>query len=201
MTKGQAYWAICWLLAVVLAAFPLRAEDGAEEAASESAADVAMDDGSAPGGDLVIPKALAMRCGISSKDAGDKSKIKECLDKVAVDANDITEIQFLVMDQLTQNALEQALQIKAEAGDYEDSLDKKLGDDSGVQAGSPAAGGEAAADGEDLRAAQTKNVKISSRSAVNITKLIDIYSTRVGLNFMEMYFSADAPRRRAEQTE
>ena len=198
MFSQRAYLWICWLLAFGLAAFPLCAQEAETEEDVPTAADVTLDDGTAPGGSLIIPKMMAMRCGISSKDAEDKQKISECFNTLAAAGNDIADIQQDVMHQLSQNALEMALKNKSAAGDYEDTLEEELKGDNGAQPGSPAAGGEDAADGEDLRVKQTQNVKISSRSAVNTVKIIDVYSTRVGLDFMEVFFKFDLPYRQTQ---
>lgn len=176
-------------------------EKSKEEEKQVSAADVDMDDGTGPAGDLIIPKRIAMHCGISSKEGRDKYKLNECLDKLAAEGKDLLNIEQEVMHQVSKDALEKALTTKSAAGNYEATRDEKLEEDNEVQSGSAAAGGEAAADGSDLRTKQTKNIKMSGRSSENLLQVIDIYSTRVGLDMMEAFFRYDAPYRLSEQNE
>ena len=203
MVKARRYWWICFCLALSLAAtsaFAQETED-AEQQEEISAADVEMDDGTGPDGDLVIPKKMAMHCGLSSKDASDETKVKECLDKLAAAGIDLVSIQQDAMHQISKDALEKAVAAKSAAGNYEAIQEDKLGEDSGVQAGSAAAGGEDSADGSDIRTKQTKNIKMSANSSLNLIKIIDIYSARVGLDFMEVFFGIDASYRQARQEE
>ena len=166
-----------------------------------SAADVEMDDGTGPDGDLVISKKMAMHCGISSKDGRDKAKLNECLDKLAAEGMDLATIEQDMMHQISKDSLGKALTTKSSAGNFEATRDDELEEDSGVQSGSAAAGGALAADGSDLRIKQTKNIKMSGRSSENLLKVIDIYSARVGLDAMEVFFRLDAPYRLSEQQE
>lgn len=166
-----------------------------------SAADVEMDDGTGPAGDLVIAKKMAMHCGISSKDGRDKDKLNECLEKLAAEGKDLLSIEQDIVHQLSKDAMEKALKTKSSAGNYEATRDDKLDEGNGIQAGSAAAGGEATADGSDLRTKQTKNIKMSGRSSENLLQAIDIYSARVGLDMMEVFFRIDAPYRLSKQNE
>ncbi len=166
-----------------------------------SAADVEMDDGTGPEDDVVIAKKMAMHCGISSKDGRDKDKLNECLDKLAAEGKDLLTIEQDMMHQLGKDALEKAITTKSAAGNFEATRDDELDEDNGVQAGSAAAGGALSADGSDLRTRQTKNIKMSGRSSRNLLQVIDIYSARVGLDAMEVFFRIDAPYRLSEQKE
>ena len=199
---GADQW-ICFCLALSLAAGSACAQEteNLEQTEEVSAADVKMDDGTGPDGDLIIPKRMALHCGLSSQDGHDNAKIKECLDKLAASGIDLVAIQQDRMHQTSKDALEKAVTVKSAAGNYEAIQEEKLEEDSGVQAGSPAAGGEDAADGSDLRTKQTKNIKMSANSSLNLIKVIDVYSARVGLDFMDIFFKADAPYRQARQEE
>lgn len=170
----------------------------AEGQENVTATSVALDDGSGPAGDLIIPKAMAMRCGISSKDGRDKEKLDECFDTLASEGADIFFIQKEMMHQISKDALEKALTVKSAAGNYEATRDDELDDSNGVQSGSAAAGGFATADGSDIRTTQTKNNKMSARSSRNLLKVIDIYSARVGLDLMEVFFRSDVPHRQSK---
>lgn len=199
MNRLQTYLGIFCCLVLSLTASISHGEEAivSEETALPSAADVEMDDGTNMEGDLIIPKKMAMRCGISSKDGRDKEKIQECLNILASEGLDIVGIEQDMMHQVSKNALEKALTTKSAAGNYEATRDDKLGEGVGIQAGSAAAGGESSADGSDLRSKQEKNVKMSARSNQNLLKVIDIYSARVGLDSMEVFFKFDAPYRQS----
>lgn len=199
MNKLQTYLGIFCCLVFSLMASVSYGDDSeaSEDVQTPSAADVEMDDGTNMEGDLIIPKKMAMRCGISSKDGRDKEKIQACLDTLASEGLDIVGIEQEMMHQLSKNAMEKALTTKSAAGNYEATRDDKLGEGVGVQAGSAAAGGEAGADGSDLRSKQEKNVKMSERGNQNLLKVIDIYSARVNLDSMAAFFKLDASYRQS----
>lgn len=199
MNKLQTYLGIFCCLVFSLMASVSYGDDSeaSEDIQTPSAADVEMDDGTNMEGDLIIPKKMAMRCGISSKDGRDKEKIQACLDTLASEGLDIVGIEQEMMHQLSKNAMEKALTTKSAAGNYEATRDDKLGEGVGVQAGSAAAGGEAGADGSDLRSKQEKNVKMSERGNQNLLKVIDIYSARVNLDSMAAFFKLDASYRQS----
>ena len=180
---------IIFLPAAMLAVIPL------------CAAGFNLDDGTTADGDMLLPKTLAMRCGISSADAANQDKIDKCLNKIAADTDSIDRLAKQTMHQVNKNALNIALKYKTDAGDYEETLDKRLGDDSGIQSGSAAAGGAISADGENLRKDQTKNAKIYSRSAENLNKIIAVYTTNMGIDAYKNFFETDAAFRNAEQRE
>ena len=202
MNRRRIYLWFFFCIFFIFAATFSYAEDTETEEEQISAADVEMDDGTGPDGDLVIPKKMAMRCGISSNDGKDKDKISKCLDTLASEnGEDLGDLEQEIMHQLSQNTLEKALTTKSAAGNYEATRDDELEEDNDVQSGSAAAGGEAAADGSDLRTRQEKNIKMSARSSENLLKVIDIYSARVGLDSMEMFFRSDASHRLSNQQE
>ncbi len=206
MNKLPTYLCLFCCLSIIFAAANAcgQEQETTEQGEQEeqiSAADVEMDDGTGPEDDVVIAKKMAMHCGISSKDGRDKDKLNECLDKLAAEGKDLLTIEQDIMHQVSKDALEKALTTKSAAGNYEATRDDELGEDSGVQAGSAAAGGALSADGSDLRIKQTKNIKMSGRSSRNLLQVIDIYSARVGLDAMEVFFRLDAPYRLSEQKE
>ena len=112
MNRLQTYLGIFCCLVLSLTASISHGEEAivSEETALPSAADVEMDDGTNMEGDLIIPKKMAMRCGISSKDGRDKEKIQECLNILASEGLDIVGIEQDMMHQVSKNALEKALQ-------------------------------------------------------------------------------------------
>lgn len=198
MNKRAIYEGILGLLAIWLAAIPSYAEETTNTSLNISAAGV-MDNGTTPDGDVAILKIMAMHCGITSADAKDQAKITKCLNKIAKTSNEFVHIQNEAMRQASLTSLEKGLNYKSAAGDYEDTLDEKVDSGVGVQAGSPAAGGEDSAEGEDLRKDQTKNVKISSRNAVTMSQLIAVQSDQIWLKAIEAYFLYDAAYRDSKQ--
>lgn len=189
MNKLCVHSWIISLSAVMLTAFPL------------CAAEFNLDDGTTADGDMLLPKTVAMRCGISSADAADQDKINECLNKIAADTTSIDWFAKQTMHQVNKDALNIALKYKTDAGDYEETMDEKLGDNTGIQSGSAAAGGDIAADGDDLRKDQSKNAKIYSRGAENLNKIIAVYTTNMGIDAYENFFESDASFRNDEQRE
>ena len=198
MNKRAIYEGILGLLAIWLAAIPSYAEETTNTSLNISAAGV-MDNGTTPDGDVAILKIMAMHCGITSADAKDSDKMVECLNKIAKTSNEFVHIQNEAMRQASLTSLEMGLNYKSAAGDYEDTLDEKLDSGVGVQAGSPAAGGEDGATGDDLRKDQTKNIKISSRNAVTMSQLIAVQSDQIWLKAIEAYFLYDAAYRDSKQ--
>ena len=162
--------------------------------------EVTMDDGTCADGTMLIPKAMAMHCGLSCKDATDADKIDECMNTLAKEAHESSETQHEMIHQLNKEALVVALQSKAFAGNYEEEQDKATGDDSGVQELSAAAGGMFDAEaGSDLRGKQEKNTKLAARSVENMVDIIDVYSSKITLDIIDGFFRYDAPYREFDE--
>lgn len=180
----------CFILFVWLFALPAKAQESS---------DVEMDNGTCFDGTMLIPEVMAMHCGLSCKDATDKEKINECLNTLAKEAQESNEVRDNAIRQLSSEYLVLGLQSKALAGNYEEEQDELLDERSGGLGGSPALGGmETGEDGSDLRAKQEKNTKLAAQSVKNIVQIINVYSSKLNLDFIDGFYRYDAPYRKVE---
>ncbi len=186
----NSLWACLFFAAVVL--MPVVNVYAEENAASGSdSASQPEDNGTCPDGAMVVPETMAMHCGLSCADGQDADKIDECLKKLALEDED-GSLRKAIMQELYDDAMMRALEFKFSSGDYEDTMKKELGESNDVQGGSPAAGGEAAADGSDLSTRQNKNIKINARNIVSLTTLMTLYGIKIRLFTIEDFWQTTA---------
>ena len=186
----KLYSIACLLLFAWLFALPARAQESN---------DVEMDNGTCSDGTMLIPEVMAMHCGLSCKDATDKEKINECLNTLAKEAQESSESRDNAIRQLSSEYLVLALQSKALAGNYEEEQDELLDDGSGGLDGSPASGGmDTGEDGSDLRVKQEKTTKLAAQSVKNMVQILNVYSSKLNLDFIDGFYRYDAPYRKFE---
>lgn len=161
---------------------------------------VEMDDGTCSDGTMLIPKVMAMHCGLSCKDATDKEKINECLNTLAKEAQKSGKTRDDVIRQLSSEYLVLALQSKALAGNYEEKQDELLEGENGNQGFNVTAEGMSGGEsGSDLRVKQEKNTKLTTQSVKNMVQIINVYSSKVNLDFIDGFYRYDAPYREFEE--
>ena len=186
----KLYPIACMVLFAWLFALPVKAQENGG---------VDMDNGTCSDGTMLIPEVMAMHCGLSCKDATDKEKINECLNTLAKEAQESNETRDNAIRQLSSEYLVLALQSKALAGNYEEEQDKLLDEGSGGLEGSPASGGIGTEEGgSDLRAKQEKTTKLAAQSVKNMVQIINVYSSRLNLDFIDGFYRYDAPYRKFE---
>lgn len=145
-----------------------------------------LDDGTGPDGTAVLcSRTLAMRCGLGSEDAGDMNKIKECFDKIASDAygsqlykQSVNKTRSDAMHECSKIYYELAIKYKADAGDYVDK-----GDENGNSELKT-----------DKHGKKEQEGKITASNSKNIVKLLDVYSSSVMLDSLEIMFGNIARR-------
>lgn len=160
--------------------------------------EITMDDGTCPDGTMLIPKAIAMHCGISCEDATDPKKINECLNMLAKSSRSSGELQEKITHQLSKEYLEKAMQFKAISGNYEERQDELLEEGEGSLDLSPSTGGATTGEGSDLRKKQEKSTKLIAQTTDDMAKILDIYSSKINLEFVDGFYNYDAPYRNVD---
>ena len=89
------------------------------------------------------------------------------------------------------------MNVKSDAGDFEDRQEEALKDDSKGLPESPAAiGAEGNDEGAVVRANQEKNTKLAALSANNVLNLIDVHSMQMALDVLANFYEYDAINRK-----
>ncbi|MBE6448646.1 MAG: hypothetical protein E7018_05040 [Alphaproteobacteria bacterium] len=157
------------------------------------------DNGTNYDGVMVIPKMIALHCDMSSEDAEDEQKIKECLDALSVQNQESSFVKNTILHQMYKEILEKSLEYKSAAGDYEDIMDKKLEDKSNAKPGSAALGGKSSViSAPDISTQQSQNAAISAGNAKNMLKIIDLISYGMQIDILENFYTQDALERSRE---
>lgn len=150
-----------------------------------------LDDGtSADGVPVICSRTMAMRCGISSKDGGDLDKIKECFDKIASDMygsqmykTSVLETRDKILHECSKIYYELAVKYKADAGDYVDK-----GDENGNSELKT-----------DKHGKKEQEGKVTASNSKNLVGLLDVYSSIIVLDSMEVFFENIANREISEE--
>lgn len=147
------------------------------------------DDGTGPDGVMILPKGMALRCGLSARDGRDSEKISACLDHLvaltkdnAIARESAYEIMTDIIHQLSQEYLVLALENKADSGDVEDKIEEETGKDMASTA----------------KDKQLQSTNLSAKKARNINDLTRIYSALLFLQSMDGYYKLDFSRRQVE---
>ncbi len=164
---------------------------------------IGKDNGTGADNVFKIPQQMALTCGLDSETVKDVTLVDECFNTLA----NITEpdgfylIRDIILHQTNKQALELALKIKSEAGDFEDKQAEVLKDESMGQPESPAViGTEGEDEGANISAAQEKNAKLAALSANNILTLLDVYSMQMALDVLINFYTYDAPNRKKAES-
>ncbi|MBE6445388.1 MAG: hypothetical protein E7019_05005 [Alphaproteobacteria bacterium] len=161
---------------------------------------IASDTGTGADGVMILPKSMAKACGMGSIEITDEAAVEECFNAIAGIKGDAvyTALKNEILRELNQKTIELALKIKSESGDFKDKQKEALEDNNGVQKFSAAAGGVAEENaGADIRGSQIDNIALSTMSAQNLLKIIELYSAKLNLDLMYNFYQNDAPGRRS----
>ncbi|MBQ7286042.1 MAG: hypothetical protein IJW72_07335 [Alphaproteobacteria bacterium] len=169
------------IIAFLLSIFLIGAKDLCAEQDSGTGAD---------GVAVICSKTMAMRCGISSSDGKDKDKIKECLDKIASDMYgsqihkiSVTETRDKILHECSKTYYELAVKYKADAGDFVDKGDENGNSDLKT----------------DKHGKKEQEGKITASNAKGIIGIMDVYSSMIVLDSIEIFFNNIANRQISEE--
>ncbi len=150
------------------------------------------DNGTGPDGIMILPKGMAMRCGLSSRDGSDPEKINACMDRLvaltqdgAVGKESSYEIMTEILGQMNAVYMQTALAAKAEAGDYEDKMDEETGDSAATT----------------VRDKQAQLVNLSAMGGRNAITLNQVYASLLFLQAMNGFYEYDFSRREVKAEE
>lgn len=150
------------------------------------------DNGTGPDGIMIFPQGMAMRCGISSHDANDENKIKDCLDKLvsitkdgSSQKEDYSSMMNEILGQINKVYIQTAMQSKAEAGDYEDKMDEETGSSAAIT----------------IRDKQEQMVNLSAMGGRNIISLNQVYASMLFLQAMDGFYQYEFSNRKIDNQE
>ena len=156
------------------------------------------DDGTTSDGTFVIPKRMALTCGLDSESARDSEKMNECKDLLAniKEEEGFSIIRDDILHQMNKYYLERTLKVKSEAGDYKDIQEDTLSASFGGAEGSPAT--PEGDDGTDVRKLQEQLIKLSAQTAKNSIRMSEILSNAISLDEMHNFYLYDVPNRKKD---
>jgi len=168
-----------------------------EELANLKVADsIGKDDGTSADGIFIIPRRMALTCGLDSETALDLAKLDKCKTTLAniTEEEGFNVIRDEILHQLNKNKLEVALNLKSQAGDYEDIQTEVVNGGFKAKEGSPAM--PEGKPGVDVRSLQGQLIRLSAQTAKNSLRQIEAYTGSLDLDNMINFYQYDITNRK-----
>lgn len=155
------------------------------------------DNGTSTDGTMIFPKKMALFCGISSHDIKKTDALKNCMDKMLElklgtqqFKENYSELFKEAYHQMNSYYLDEALNKKSVAGDYEQQIDKNIDEELSLDGALPSK--------EDaINKKQEQLAKLSGMMAQNTADLLDVYTSQMALNSMQYFYEYEFSDRAA----